>query len=131
MSTRPAVGACASTRKPTAPSASANRALYSSFVAETEPPPGSDSPVGDLALTMTFDELRGYEQERYDAYLPGCYAGEKHEQPVKGCLGSLASHAEAWVARNRDFLAHASGDWYRVVRMMRELATRYGKDPAE
>jgi hypothetical protein len=108
-----------------------DRALYSSFVAETEPPPGSAAHVGALALTMSFDELRRYEQDRYDAYLPGCYAGQQHARPIKGCLGPLASQAEPWAAKNRDFLEHASGAWYEVVRMMRELATQRGKDPQE
>jgi hypothetical protein len=78
---------------------------------------------------MSFDELRGYEQKRYDAYLPACFAGEQHERPIKGCLGSLAAQAEPWALSNRDFLSRPSGDWYRVVQMMRELSTRYGKDP--
>jgi len=111
------------------PISNRDRALYFSFVAATEPAPGADAPVGAVQLTMTFDQLRSYEQKRYDAYLPACFAGEQNERPVKGCLGPLASQTEPWAARNRDFLAHASGDWYRVIRMMRELAMRYGKDP--
>lgn len=111
------------------PISNRDRARYFSFVAATEPPPGPDAPVGVLGLTMTFDELRRYEQKRYDAYLPACFAGEQNEQPIEGCLGPLASQVKPWAASNRDFLVHASGDWYRVVRMMRELARRYGKDP--
>lgn len=106
-----------------------DRERYFSFVAATEPPPGPGAPVGSLGLTMTFDELRGYEQKRYDAYLPACYAGEQNERPIQGCLGPLAPQAAPFAARHREFLAHASSDWYRVVGIMRELATRYGKDP--
>ena len=34
-----------------------------------------------------------------------------------------------WAARNHAFLEHASDGWYRLVRTMRALATRYGRDP--
>jgi hypothetical protein len=106
-----------------------DRALYSSFLASSEPPPSVGAPVGDLALSMSFDELRRYEQKRYDAYLPACYAGEQRAQRVQGCLGPLAAHVDDWVAENHEFLTRGSGDWYRVVHMMRTLAMRHGKDP--
>lgn len=105
------------------------RASYFSFVASSEPPPEAGAPVGRPGLTMSFDELKRYEQKRYDAYLPACFAGEQNDRPVEGCLGPLEPQTRPWAATNRDFLTHASSDWYRVVRMMRELATRYGKDP--
>ncbi len=111
------------------PISNRDRERYFSFVAATEPPPAPPAPVGVVGLTMSFDELKSYEQKRYDAYLPACFAGEQNEKPVADCLGPLAPQTAPWAARNRDFLAHASSDWYRVVRMMRELATRYGKDP--
>ena len=105
-----------------------DRALYFSFVASAEAPPDAQA-LGPVALSMSFDELKDYEQKRYDAYLPTCYAGEQNEQPVKGCLGALSSQTEAWEAEHRDFLARASSNWYRVLRMMRELSTEHGKDP--
>jgi hypothetical protein len=106
-----------------------DRALYFSFVAASEPLPGPSAPVGVVGLTMSFEELRRYEQRRYDAYLPTCFAGEENERPIADCMGPLASQTEPWVAHHRHFLARASGDFYQVLRMMRELATRYGKDP--
>jgi hypothetical protein len=105
------------------------RAQYFSFVAATEPPAGPETPVGHIGLKMGFDALRGYEQRRYDAYLPACFAGKQNGQPTKGCLGTLSSHTAPWAAANHDFLAHPSADYHRLVRILRELATRYGKDP--
>jgi hypothetical protein len=113
----------------TGPISGRDRARYFSFVAATEPPPGPSAPVGVVGLTMTFQELQRYEQKRYDAYLPACFAGEQNDKPIEGCLGTLESQTEPWAAESRDFLARASSDWYQVVRMMRELATRHGKDP--
>jgi hypothetical protein len=106
-----------------------DRALYFSFDVATEAPPGLATGIPPLALTMSYEQLRDYDQHRYDAYLPGCYGGTKNKQPIAGCLGSLAARKAEWTSQNRAFLEHASGDWYRVVRDLRALALRHGRDP--
>lgn len=99
---------------------------YFIFTAETEPLGAAPGPV---ALTMSFAELQRYEQERYDAYLPACYGGQRHGEQVGGCLGALEPEADQWAARHRAFLASANDDWHRVVREMRALAAEHGTDP--
>lgn len=104
------------------------RPEYFSFTAESEPP-APDKGVLPVRLQMSFSELRAYEAKRYQAYLPSCYAGTERRKDRSGCLGSLASEATAWQKQNRAFLDHANDEWYRVMRSLRTLATRYGKDP--
>jgi hypothetical protein len=106
-----------------------NRSDYFIFMTEGEPPPGPEARIAAVALTMSYQELRSYEQQRDDALLPGCYGGEQHQRNVGGCLGHLAPREGEWAARNRNFLEHANDDWYRVIQQMRLLATRYGTDP--
>jgi hypothetical protein len=102
---------------------------YFSFTVESSPPPSSAARLPPLMLTMPYEELRRYEQQRYEAFLPGCFGGEKNEQPVGGCLGELAPRHAEWAAQNQAFLDRASDDWYRVLRQMRALAARYGVQP--
>lgn len=102
---------------------------YYTFTVESSPPPGSAAHLPPLRLGMPYEELRGYEQRRYEAFLPGCFGGEKNQQHVGGCLGELAPHRAEWAAQNQTFLDRASDDWYRVIRQMRTLAARYGVHP--
>ena len=106
-----------------------SRADYFTFTVEGGPPPGPETGLPPLTLAMSYEELRRYEQQRYDAMLPGCFGGERHGREVGGCLGALALREDEWAAKNEAFLAHANDDWYRVVRQMRALATRYGTNP--
>jgi hypothetical protein len=105
------------------------RQQYFTFMAESEPPPGPEANMPPLELTMSFAELRAYDEQRYRAYLPTCFAGQQHEHERGACMGPLAERGTEWASQNRAFLDRANGDWYRVVREMRVLATRYGKDP--
>jgi hypothetical protein len=105
-----------------------DRALYFTFIAATEPPPGPATGIPPLALTMSHEQLRDYDRRRYDAFLPGCYGGTQYKQPVGGCLGALVARRAEWAAQNRAFLDQASGDWYRVIRALRSLAVRHGRD---
>ena len=105
-----------------------NRSDYFTFMAESEPPPGPEARIAAVALTMSYDDLRSYEQQRYDAFLPGCFGGTQHQQTQDGCLGALAPRKDQWAARTGLF-EHANDDWYRVIRQMRSLAARYGRDP--
>jgi hypothetical protein len=105
------------------------RQQYFTFMAESEPPPGPEAHMPPLSLTMSFAELRAYDEQRYRAYLPACYGGQEHARARGACVGALAVRGSEWAKQNRSFLDRASGDWYRVVREMRVLATRYGKDP--
>ena len=102
---------------------------YFTFMVESSPPPDSAARLPPLRLAMPYEELRRYEQQRYDAYLPGCFGGEQNEQSVGGCLGKLAPRRGEWAAENQAFLERASDDWYRVLRQMRALAERYGVNP--
>jgi len=102
---------------------------YFTFMVESSPPPSAAAGIAPLTLAMPYEALRSYEQQRYDAFLPGCFGGEQNERPVGGCLGELAPQHGEWAAQNRAFLEHASDDWYRVIRQMRTLAARYGVHP--
>jgi hypothetical protein len=102
---------------------------YFTFTAESEPPPGRETRIPPLYLGMSFDDLRSYDERRYNAFLPACYGGTEMAKKRGGCLGALESHERAWASQNHAFLEHASNDWYRVVHDMRELSTRYGKEP--
>jgi hypothetical protein len=103
---------------------------YFTFMVEGSPPPEAAAQLPALRLEMPYDELRRYEQQRYAAYLPSCYAGEQNERPVGGCLGALAPRHDEWTDTHRAFLDAASDDWYVVVRKLRTLASRYGVEPA-
>jgi hypothetical protein len=105
------------------------REQYFTFMAESEPPPGPEVQLAPLALTMSFAELRSYDEQRYRAYLPACFGGREHQRAHGACVGALAKRGSEWASQNRSFLDRANGDWYRVVREMRVLAARYGKDP--
>ena len=107
------------------------RSDYFTFMVEGGLPPDADAPVDHLALNMNYQELSHYEEQRYRAYLPGCYAGQRHYQTVSGCMGTLASRQDEWTSRNQSFVQSANDDWYRVIRELRALATRYGRDPVE
>lgn len=107
------------------------RSDYFTFMVEGGLPPAPDAAIGHLALNMNYQELSRYEEQRYRAYLPGCFAGERFQQPVSGCLGALAARQGEWTARNQGFVQRANDDWYRVIRELRELATRYGRDPIQ
>jgi hypothetical protein len=112
-----------------APLSARSRPDYFTFVVESEPPAALNARMPGITLAMSYPELQRYEQQRYDASLPGCYGGEQRDQPVGGCLGALAPRADQWAASNRPFFEHASNDWYRVVRELRALAARYGTEP--
>jgi hypothetical protein len=105
------------------------RGDYFTFMVEGSPPPAIAAQIPALTLQMPFEDLRRYEQQRYDAFLPSCFAGEQNQRAVGGCLGALASRQGEWAAENGPFLDHANDDWYQVVHKLRELATRYGADP--
>jgi hypothetical protein len=107
------------------------RHQYFTFMAESEPPPGPEAHMRPLTLTMSFAALRAYEKQRYGAYLPACYGGQEHARPRGACLGKLAARGAEWASQNRLFLERASDDWYRVMRGMRGLASRHGKDPVK
>jgi hypothetical protein len=107
------------------------RGDYFTFLVESSLPPGSAARIAPLTLAMPYEELRRYEQQRYEAFLPGCFGGEQHDRQVGGCLDTLAPRHAEWAAQNRSFLDHANADWYRVIRQMRALAVRYGVNPVD
>ena len=102
---------------------------YFTFMVEGSPPPSDAARLPALTLQMPYEELRRYEQQRYEAFLPSCFSGEQNERPVAGCLGALAARQAEFEAENRTFLAQANNDWYLVVHRLRALASRYGVDP--
>ncbi len=102
---------------------------YFTFTAESEPPPGAETGIRPPTLAMSLLELYNYDVQRQRAFLPACYGGTELGQERSGCLGTLAPRAGEWAARNRDFLAHASDDWYRLVRELRSQAAQHGKEP--
>ena len=106
-----------------------DRALYFTFTAASEPRPSAETGLPPLTLGMAYRDLQRYDEERYEAFLPGCYGGEQHERKVGGCFKSLEGHEARWTERHSDFLQEASGEWYSVLRQLRGLASRYGRDP--
>jgi hypothetical protein len=111
------------------PLSTRSRQDYFTFMAESEPPPPPAARLPPLALALSFFQLRDYDEQRYRAYLPACYAGTDFHRSREGCLGPLAARKAEWTGRNRDFLQHANGDWYRLVRELRGVAMRHGKEP--
>jgi hypothetical protein len=103
-----------------------DRRDYFTFMVESGPAPSSDARLPPLTLSMAYEELRSYEQRRYEAFLPSCYGGEQNARNIGGCLGALGPRASEWAAQNRTFLERANDDWYRVIRQLRGLATRFG-----
>lgn len=100
---------------------------YFTFTVETSPPPTLAGKP--LSLAMSFDELRDYEQRRYSAFAPVCYAGQERARPTSGCLDALAPHKADWERTHQTFLQSASPSWFRMVREMRDAGARYGRDP--
>ncbi|HEY6878022.1 MAG TPA: hypothetical protein VI299_08375 [Polyangiales bacterium] len=98
---------------------------YFTFMVESEPPLTPASPP----LTIPFPELSAYEQQRYDAFLPACFAGQELQRSREGCLGALSARSRAWSEQHRAFVAHPSEDFYRAVRELRALAVRHGREP--
>jgi hypothetical protein len=102
---------------------------YFTFMVEGSPPPIAAAQLPALNLGMPYEQIRSYEQRRYEAFLPSCFAGVQNERPVGGCLGALAARHGEWDAQNRAFLDQANNDWYVVVHRLRALAMRYGVEP--
>jgi hypothetical protein len=100
------------------------RADYFTFMVESEP---AQQPV---ALTMSFEALRAYEEQRNSAYPAQCFGGTELSKPRHGCLGALAPHATEFANQHAGFLQRASDDWYRLVRELRVLAVHHGKEPS-
>jgi hypothetical protein len=110
------------------PVSTVRRREYFSFTAETQPPPRPEAGGPPLALTLSFAELQRYEQRRYKQFRPACYGGVEIHRPRGGCLGELAPRAMQWAERNRPFLAQPPDDWYHIVRELRTLAGKHGKN---
>lgn len=106
-----------------------SRQEYFTFTAESEPPAGPEARLPQLALSMSYAALRDYEQQRYAAYLPACFGGTEFHRTREGCLGPLGPRKAEWSSQNRAFLQNGNEDWYRLVRELRALATRYGREP--
>lgn len=104
------------------------REQYFTFLVESSPVHRMSGPP--LSLSMSFDALRDYEQRRYRAFAPVCYAGQERAKPSSGCLDALAPRKQEWEDANRAFLARPSDSWFRMVREMRDAGTRYGREPA-
>jgi hypothetical protein len=111
------------------PISTRGRPDYFTFMVESEPAPRGDARLGPPSLAMSFADLRAYDERRYAAYLPACYAGTKFNQEQAGCLGPLHARTAEWTARNRAFLQRPDPSWYDVIRQMRALAARYGEEP--
>jgi len=107
------------------------RADYFTFMVESSPPAAAAARLPALTLALPYEDLRRYEQQRYEAYLPGCYGGEQNDRPVGGCLGELAPEYTEWSAKHSAFLEQANQEWYMVIRKLRALATLYGTDPVD
>jgi len=108
-----------------------DRSEYFTFTVEGGPPPDPALGIGPVALSMSYPELRAYEQRRYDINVPGCYTGDRFGEPIGGCLGVLAARQPEWSASNGEFLERPSANWYRVIQELRLLAKRYGTEPVE
>lgn len=105
------------------------RSGYFTFMIESEPPPGPGASVLPLDLGMPLSELRLRESQRYDAFLPSCYSGVQHGRLQTGCLDSLAPKKAAFAEENASFVEQANNNWYQLVKILRRLSVRYGRDP--
>lgn len=112
-----------------APISAQRRQRYFTFTAESEPPAAGAKGLPQVSLGMNFGVLADYDRQRYEAYLPSCFAGEELSRERHGCLGALRGQGAGWAADNHAFLTAASADWYRLVRELRAAALRYGRDP--
>ncbi|HEX6241746.1 MAG TPA: hypothetical protein VFZ61_12650 [Polyangiales bacterium] len=106
-----------------------SRQDYFTFTTESEPNAGPEARLPQVALSMSYAALRDYDQRRYAAYLPACFAGTEFHRKREGCLGPLATRESEWSSLNRAFLEYVNNDWYRLVRELRTQATRYGREP--
>jgi hypothetical protein len=101
---------------------------YFSFNAAAQPPPRPQAGLPPLALTMSFRELQRYDRRLNERFLPICYGGVAIRRPQGGCLGELAPRAAKWAERNRPFLEQPPDDWYHIIRELRALAGKRGKN---
>jgi hypothetical protein len=100
------------------------RADYFTFMVDSEPPERA------LSLALSFDALRAREEQRATTYPPQCFGGQELSRPRSGCLGTLAPQTATWMQQNRGFFEGASEDWYQLVRELRPLAVRHGREPS-
>jgi hypothetical protein len=101
------------------PISTSRRDAWATFKAEGNLPT-NDPP---LRLDFTWGELRAWDEARYYMNAPGCFGGVENHKPQAGCY-RLDAAVEDWGARNKDFLAEPSEDWYRLVRELRTVAKR-------
>jgi len=89
---------------------------------ESEPPPTSDALPTRLRLDMSFDEVRDYEEARYQLYLPGCYTAGGGAR----CHKALPAAKEPWTAAVMPFWKSPGKDWTRLIKRVRKLAAKHG-----
>jgi hypothetical protein len=110
------------------PISTLSRRDYFSFNGESEAPPsGRQIGLPPVALTMSFPELRDYNEKRYNQFLPACFGGVEIHRRQGGCVRGLEPQASAWAARNGAFLKQPPDDWYRLVNELRTYAGLHGK----
>jgi hypothetical protein len=111
-----------------APISTVTRREYFTFTAESEPPAGPRAALPPLTVTMTFPQLLAYDQRRYERFLPSCHGGVEIHRRQGGCARELGARGRRWAAANRAFLDAPPAAWYRIVRELRALARRHGRD---
>jgi hypothetical protein len=94
----------------------------SSWKIEVEPPPSRDALPIRVHLDMSFDELRDYEEGRYQLYLPACYTAGGSAR----CHSDLSSAREAWAAATETFWKEPGQAWQQLIARMRALAEKHG-----
>jgi hypothetical protein len=89
---------------------------------ESEPPPTSTALPTRLRLDMSFEDLRDYEEARYQLYLPACYTKGGSAR----CHRDLAAASESWSAAVMPFWKSPGKSWQQLIARMRRLAAKHG-----
>jgi hypothetical protein len=90
-----------------------------------------DDRLPALSLTLSFAQLRKWDETRYNRYPPGCFAGIENKRPQAGCTKELDELATSWPAAQKPFLDNPPAEWYRLISDMRARAKTEGKNFAK
>jgi hypothetical protein len=104
------------------PAAELTRAEYddATWKIESERPPGGGHPA--VELSMSFEQLRDYEERRYRLYLPACYIDRGQPR----CHAGLEHAGSRWQSTAGPFWRKPGAAWYRLVQQVRRLAAEHG-----
>jgi len=106
------------------PISTLKRHEYFTFLGEAEQ---LDARVPSLDLAFTLDQLRAWDGKRYKVFAPACSVGTELKKQQASCVSDLKPQTDAWVGKNKPFVDEPPGDWYKLVKELRERAQKDGK----